>query len=171
MTHITGAKCGLSDAAPLLPDELVFAGRVVEMKRQLETATEAPELESQDGAASKPELLNVPELLNTDDVGLQATDYRSKLSLPEWGAVGAQARGLPQLRLLWGKRQLMLNWAMAGCCAATLLALIIPKQYVSAAKLMPPEAQSASKLALQKLTGGFGSIAGGCWAAAVAWDV
>jgi hypothetical protein len=75
--------------------------------------------------------------------------------------VRTQARGLPQLRLLWAKRQLMLNWAMAGCCAATLLALVIPKQYVSAAKLMPPEAQSANKLALQKLAGGFGSIAGG----------
>ena len=50
---------------------------------------------------------------------------------------------------------------MAGCCGAILLALVIPKQYVSAAKLVSPEAQSASKLALQKLTGGFGSIAGG----------
>ena len=132
------------------------------MKRQLETATEAPpQLESQDGAGSKPELLDVPELLNADDVGLQAPNHGSKLSLAEWDAVRTQARGLPQLRLLWAKRQLMLNSAMAGCCAATLLALVIPKQYVSAAKLMPPEAQSANKLALQKLTGGFGSIAGG----------
>jgi len=36
-----------------------------------------------------------------------------------------------------------------------MLAFVIPKQYVSAARLMPPEARSASKLA-----GGFGAIAG-----------
>jgi hypothetical protein len=74
----------------------------------------------------------------------------------DWSCLAASRRlRLPQLHLPWAKRQLMLNWAMAGCCAATLLALVIPKQYVSAAKLMPPEAQSASKLALQNLTGGF----------------
>ena len=54
------------------------------------------------------------------------------------------------------KRQLILCWALTGCCAAIAVALVIPKQYVSAAKLMPLEAQSANKLA-----GGFGSIAGG----------
>jgi hypothetical protein len=164
MKQITGgcSKRELAMQRPFSLHDLVFAGRKQKMKRQLETATEAPpQLESQDGAGSKPELLDVPELLNADDVGLQAPNHGSKLSLPEWGAVRTQARGLPQLRLLWAKRQLMLNSAMAGCCAATMLALVIPKQYVSAAKLMPPEAQSANKLALQKLAGGFGSIAGG----------
>jgi hypothetical protein len=158
MKQITGAcsKRGLAMQRPLSLHDLVFAGRKIEMKRQLETATEAPpQLERQDGAGSK------PELLNADDVGLQAPNHGSKLSLPEWDAVRTQPRGLLQLRLLWAKRQLMLNWGMAGCCGAILLALVIPKQYVSAAKLMPPEAQSASKLALQELTGGFGSIAGG----------
>jgi hypothetical protein len=49
----------------------------------------------------------------------------------------------------------MLHWALAGCCAAILVAFVIPKQYVSSAKLMAPEAQSASSAR------GFGSIAGG----------
>jgi capsule polysaccharide export protein KpsE/RkpR len=164
MKQITGAcsKRGLAMQRPPLLHDLVFAGRKTEMKRRLETATEAPpESVHPEGAESTPELPNVPELLNADDVGLRAPNYGSKLPLPEWDAVRTQPRGLLQLRLLWAKRQLMLNWAMAGCCGAILLALVIPKQYVSAAKLMPPEAQSASKLAVQELTGGFGSIAGG----------
>jgi hypothetical protein len=138
-------------------DDLVFAERKAEMKRQSEDAREAPpELQSQDGAdaESAAELLNAPELLNANDAELQAPIH-GDVSLPEWHEVGSPARGLPKLlRLLWAKRQVTLHWAMAGCCAATALALVIPKQYVSTAKLMPPEAQSASKLA------GFGSIAG-----------
>ncbi|HZV60139.1 MAG TPA: hypothetical protein VFF42_07340 [Candidatus Eremiobacteraceae bacterium] len=125
------------------------------MKRQLESATDAPpELESQDRAES------TPELLNANDAALQAPIH-GHVSIPEWHGVGAQAESLSKLRLLWAKRQLMLYWGLNGCCVAILLALVIPKEYVSAAKLMPPEAQSANKLALQKLTGGFGSIAGG----------
>jgi hypothetical protein len=110
MKQITGAKRGLSNEAPPSLDELVFARREVEMKRRLETATEAPpELVHPEGAESTPELPNVPEFLNADDVGLQAPNHGSKLSLPEWDAVRTQARGLLQLRLLWAKRRLMLN--------------------------------------------------------------
>jgi len=70
--------------------------------------------------------------------------------------VRRQSARLPKLRLLWAKRELILCWALTRCCTAIAMALVIPKQYVSAAKLIPPEAQSANKLA-----GGFGSIAGG----------
>lgn len=49
---------------------------------------------------------------------------------------------------------------MAGFWSAILLTLVIPKQYVATAKLMPPEAKSARNLAVQELTGGFGSMAG-----------
>jgi capsule polysaccharide export protein KpsE/RkpR len=154
-------KAWPSEASPVLSDDPVLAGQIAEMKRQLESATDAPpELESQDRAESTPELLNVPELLNANDAALQAPMH-GHVSIPEWHGVGAQAESLPKPRLLWAKRQLMLYWGLSGCCVAILVALVIPKEYVSAAKLMPPEAQSASKVALQKLTGGFGSIAGG----------
>jgi capsule polysaccharide export protein KpsE/RkpR len=93
--------------------------------------------------------------LTAKEAVLQAP-IQAVVSLPEWDAVRTEAASLRKLRLLWAKRRLILWWALAGCCAAIALALVIPKQYVSAAKLMPPEAQSASKLA-----GGFGSIAGG----------
>jgi capsule polysaccharide export protein KpsE/RkpR len=130
------------------------------MKWQSEDASEAPpELPSQDGAELAAELLDAPELQNApespkaNDAGLQAPNH-ADLSLQKGGTRRMQTQDLPKLRLLWAKRQVTLHWAMAGCCAATALALVIPKQYVSTAKLMPPEAQSASKLA------GFGSIAG-----------
>ena len=130
------------------------------MKRQLEGASEAPpELQSPDGTGSAAELMNASKLLNTNDTGLQAP-IQDDVSLPEWNGRQRQARGLANLRLLWVKRQVTLHWAIAGCCAAILLALVIPKQYVSTSKLMPPERQSASKLAVQELTGGFGSMAG-----------
>jgi capsule polysaccharide export protein KpsE/RkpR len=129
------------------------------MKRQLETITEAPlKLESQDGAESAPELLNAPELVGANDAGLHAPGYGA-VSLLERQAVRTQPSGLPKLRLLWTKRQVTLHWAMAGFWGAILMTLAIPKQYVSTSRLMPPEAQSASKLALQELTGGLGSMA------------
>jgi capsule polysaccharide export protein KpsE/RkpR len=160
MKQITGAKRGLSDGAPPSLDELVFAGRKAEMKRQLETTTEAPlNLESQDGAESAAEFLNAPALVGANDAGLQAPTH-GDVSVPKWHAVQTQPSGLPKLRLLWTKRQVTLHWALAGFWGAILLTLVIPKQYVSTSKLMPPEGQSASKLAVQELTGGFGSMAG-----------
>jgi uncharacterized protein involved in exopolysaccharide biosynthesis len=112
------------------------------------------ELESRNGTESAAELLNTSELLTANDAALQAP-IKGDIPLPECDGVRTQVQGLPELRLLWGNRQVMLHWALAGCCAAILLAFVIPKQYVSSAKLMAPEAQSVSS------SGGFGSIAGG----------
>jgi len=124
------------------------------MKRELEIATEASaELESQARAESTPESLNALELLNSNDAALQAP-IQGDVLLPEWGAVRTQARRLAKLRLLWAEQRLTLNWALTGFCAAVLLAFVIPKQYVSTARLMPPEARLAGG------SGGFGAIAG-----------
>jgi hypothetical protein len=125
------------------------------MKKQLATATEATaELVSRNGAESVAELLNAPGLLTANEAALRAP-IKGDISLPECDGVQTQVQGLPELRLLWGNRQVMLHWALAGCCAAILVAFVIPKQYASSAKLMAPEAQSASS------SGGFGSIASG----------
>jgi hypothetical protein len=125
------------------------------MKQRLETATEATaKLVSRNGAESAAELLNTPELLTANDGAFRAP-IKGDISLPECAGVRTQVQGLPELRLLWGNRQVMLHWALAGCCAAILVAFVIPKQYVSSAKLMAPEAPSASS------SRGFGSIAGG----------
>jgi hypothetical protein len=138
MTPINGVKCGLSNAAPPSLDEVVFARREVEMKRQLETATDAPaKLESRVGGELTPELLTGSELVGANDAGLQAPDDDA-VSVLERQAARTQTRGLPALRLLWAKRQIMLRWAKAGCGAA----------------VMPPDAQPTRSF------GGFGSIAG-----------
>jgi capsule polysaccharide export protein KpsE/RkpR len=115
-------------------------------------------LESADGAESAPKLLNAPDLLDApelltgNDAGLLAP-IDADVSFAEWDAARTQLSRLQKSRLLWANRQLILYWAVAGFCAAVLVALIIPKQYVSVARLMPPEALSVA--------GGFGSIAGG----------
>src|SRR6202022_2170671 len=99
-------KAWPSEASPLLSDDPVRAGQKSEMKRQLESATDAPpELESQDRAES------TPELLNANDAALQAPIH-GHVSIPEWHGVGAQAESLSKLRLLWAKRQLMLYWGL-----------------------------------------------------------
>ncbi len=141
------------------------------MKQQLETATEAPpELESQDGGDStatvltapelrQAEVLTTPELVKVNDVRLTAP---GDVAVPVLERQAAQTwpSGLLLLQLLWAKQQVTMHWALAGFWGAILLSLVIPKQYVSTSKLMPPEAHSANKLALQQLTGGLGSMAG-----------
>src|SRR5579883_2419724 len=52
------------------------------------------------------------------------------------------------LRLLWGRRRLLLRAFFAAVLASTLVAFLIPKSYTSTAQLMPPDAQSSSSLAM-----------------------
>lgn len=118
----------MGDEAPLSFDDLIFARRKTEIKRQSETATEAlPELESPGGAEPTPELLDARELFTANEEGLRAPN-QGEVTLPKWRTQPARLR---KLRLLWATRRLMLHWATTGCCAAILLALAVPKQYVS----------------------------------------
>ena len=85
--------------------------------------------------------------------------------LPQWNTRLAGLQILPQLRLLWTARRTVLCWIAVGCCASILLALLIPKEYVSIAQLMPPDSQSGSSLAMEAAlatqgAGGLGSLAG-----------
>ncbi len=68
-------------------------------------------------------------------------------------------------RLLWDWRRVLWKAGIWGLLAATLIAFLIPKQYESTARLMPPDDQSGSNIALLaslsgKMNGGLGSIAG-----------
>jgi capsule polysaccharide export protein KpsE/RkpR len=70
-----------------------------------------------------------------------------------------------RLRLLWSRRRFLFRASIMGLIASTLIALVIPKSYTSTARLMPPDAQSKSGLAMMaalasKGGGGLGSIAG-----------
>lgn len=85
--------------------------------------------------------------------------------LPQWNARLAGIHILPQLRLLWAERRTILWWIALGCFTSILLALLIPKEYVSNSQLMPPDSQSGGALAMEAALAtqgpaGLGSLAG-----------
>ncbi len=74
-------------------------------------------------------------------------------------------RTVARLRLLWEQRQFLLRVAGWGLLIATAIAFLIPKRYESTTRLMPPDNQSSSGMAMlaaltAKTGGGFGTFAG-----------
>ncbi len=75
----------------------------------------------------------------------------------------ARERLFSKLRLLWQQRRFLIRCSAVGLVAATLIAFLIPKQYESTARLMPPDSQSTSSLAMLaglSGSGGLGMLAG-----------
>lgn len=68
---------------------------------------------------------------------------------------------IERFRLLWLKRRFLLRSAGVGLICATLAAFLIPKRYVSTARLMPPDSQSTSSLALVSALSGQSGLLGG----------
>ena len=52
------------------------------------------------------------------------------------------------LRLLWDQRAFILPWAARGLVIATIIAILVPNRYVSMTRLMPPESQGGSSIAM-----------------------
>jgi uncharacterized protein involved in exopolysaccharide biosynthesis len=74
-------------------------------------------------------------------------------------------RILDSLRLLWKYRRILSRVALYALIASTLIAFIIPSRYESTARLMPPDNQSSSGLAMAAAAmsgavGGLGGVAG-----------
>lgn len=72
---------------------------------------------------------------------------------------------LGKLRLLWRERPFIYRVTGIGFVLATLLAFLIPKQYESTTRLMPPDNQSSTAMAMlaamtSKVGAGLGSAAG-----------
>ncbi len=71
---------------------------------------------------------------------------------------------LARLRLLWNHRRFLTCATATGLLGAALLAFLIPARYESTTRLMPPDSQSASGLAmmagLSGQLGGLGALAG-----------
>jgi uncharacterized protein involved in exopolysaccharide biosynthesis len=70
-----------------------------------------------------------------------------------------------RLRLLWEHRRFLFRMAALGLVAATVIAFLIPARYESTTRLMPPDDQSGSALAMAaalsgRLPGGLGTLAG-----------
>jgi capsule polysaccharide export protein KpsE/RkpR len=69
------------------------------------------------------------------------------------------------LRLLWNERRFISRAAVAGLLLGTLLAFLLPKRFESTTRLMPPDAQSTSGMAMlaaltAKTGSGVGAVAG-----------
>jgi uncharacterized protein involved in exopolysaccharide biosynthesis len=78
---------------------------------------------------------------------------------------GSNEKVLASLRLLWEQRRFLFRVALYALIVSTVLAFLIPKEYESTARLMPPDNQSGSGLAMAAAAmsgtaGGFGGIAG-----------
>jgi capsule polysaccharide export protein KpsE/RkpR len=74
-----------------------------------------------------------------------------------------RGRYLSKLRLLWNERRFIVRCGIAGLLVSTLIAFVIPKEFVSTVQLMPPDTQSSSSLALLaglSGPGGLGMLAG-----------
>jgi uncharacterized protein involved in exopolysaccharide biosynthesis len=73
----------------------------------------------------------------------------------------ARERTVSRLRLLWEQRRFLLRAALCGLLAATALAWLVPKRYESTARLMPPDGQSGSGMAvLAAISGRAGTMPG-----------
>jgi uncharacterized protein involved in exopolysaccharide biosynthesis len=74
-------------------------------------------------------------------------------------------KSLAYLRLLWGRRGMLSRVAAYAVAASTVIAFLIPARYESTARLMPPDNQSSSSLAMAAAAmsgaaGGLGGMAG-----------
>ncbi len=83
----------------------------------------------------------------------------------EFPAAGAREQSLARLQLLWEKRGFLLRVAGYGLLSATLIAFLIPNRYEATARLVPPDNQANSGMALlamlsSKAGPGLGAVAG-----------
>lgn len=77
----------------------------------------------------------------------------------------AREQTIARLRLLWSRRKLLFRASVCGLVIGTLIAFLIPKRFESTTRLMPPDDQSGSGMAMAavlagKLSGGLGGLAG-----------
>jgi uncharacterized protein involved in exopolysaccharide biosynthesis len=84
---------------------------------------------------------------------------------PDWQAPRPRNRYLPSLRLLWSRRAWIGRVVFVGFVGAIAIAFLVPKEYVSTARLMPPDSQSGGGLAIMAALsgpggGGLSSMAG-----------
>jgi uncharacterized protein involved in exopolysaccharide biosynthesis len=64
------------------------------------------------------------------------------------GTANGNERTLGYLQLLWARRRMLFRVALYALFASTAIAFLIPARYESTARLMPPDSQSSSGLAI-----------------------
>ena len=60
----------------------------------------------------------------------------------------SRERNIARMRLLWEHRKFLAKLSVCGLIVATLIAFLIPSRYTSTARLMPPDSQSGTGMAL-----------------------
>lgn len=84
----------------------------------------------------------------------------------EPGSYDRRTRQAERLRLLWEHRRFFLRMVGIGLAASTLFAFLLPKRYTATTRLMPPDTQSTSGIAMMAAmaakagAGGLSSVAG-----------
>jgi capsule polysaccharide export protein KpsE/RkpR len=98
-----------------------------------------------------------------------AQQFQMEVAEPRNGAADnliepRQPSGFEWLWLLWLKRSTLARWTFRGVLVALVIALVIPKQYESTARLMPPDTSSGGGLgmmaAMESGVAGAGGSAG-----------
>jgi uncharacterized protein involved in exopolysaccharide biosynthesis len=86
-----------------------------------------------------------------DEVGPSSTSF-------ELQGTANQSDAVAWLRLLWEGRRFLVRLTVWGLVLATIIAFLIPKRYESTTRLMPPDAQSGSGMALMAAMAGKGGL-------------
>lgn len=73
----------------------------------------------------------------------------------------ARQQLMEKFRLLWLSRSFLFRASLVGLVCTAAIAFLIPKRYVSTARLMPPDSQSSSSLALVSALSGQSGLLGG----------
>lgn len=73
----------------------------------------------------------------------------------------ARQQLMENFRLLWLNRSFLFRTSLVGLVCATTLAFLIPNRYVSTTRLMPPDSQASSSIALISALSGQSGLLGG----------
>jgi len=102
-------------------------------------------------------------LANTEQEIVESSVFHEAVAVAEDDRA-TRERFVARLRLLWDQRRFLVRVVGCSLVVATLVAFLIPKRYESTARLMPPDSQSSSGLAmmaaLSARTGGLSGFAG-----------
>jgi uncharacterized protein involved in exopolysaccharide biosynthesis len=103
--------------------------------------------------------LETPISVRPENGAILSGDSEPQLEFDERAA---RERTVAHFRLLWESRRFLARVAGAGLLLSMIVALLIPSRYQSVARLMPPDNQSGSGLAMATaaLSGQAGGLAG-----------
>ena len=99
-------------------------------------------------------------------VKTRPVEYPTSRDLEEVGkgqfdATTADPGSVAHLRVLWDGRRFIAKMALIGLITGALVAFLLPKKYTSVVRLMPPDGQSSSGMAmLAAMSGKAGGLAG-----------